>query len=623
MYFRMRRVSETGRPPGWTEARSLCLEFTHVVGSTKVLTRVKQSSEFLIGAAIGAGNTALAAERGGADFLLALNAGRLRIMGAPSIACMLPIVDSRAVTEPFAREELLTQCRIPVLLGVSVWERDLDPAGRARAIRDAGFAGAVNFPSCLHYSRPMQQILGRAGRGIEMEVEQLGAVQAAGLTSMFYCATRTQARLAADAGIDMILLNLGWNVGGVLGHRRRETLEEVATRARDIGRLIKRINPKTRFFLEGGPVATAEDLGRVLSLAPIDGYVGGSTFERMPLEDSVADQIDRFRHASKRRAALDSDSARLVGWSRRFGFVGRSAAQLAFLRRLRSLAVAADPILLLAESGLATAPSLKALGSWRGRGARPVSSGGVVHIDVAGEDFPARVRSLLFGHRDTLARRLPALADQAIDLLVIHAPERLPAAMQRRLARALRDGVFRPTQTSRALAVAPRVVLLSTLAIDSGVSDQALQEAGFEAELAAQFAGWTLRIPPLRERIDDLSAVTESLAADSLGVSMGRSFFSSAALQRMQAHLWPGNEAELRALLGALAGRADTGPVQPAEVQSLLQRDGGDQPAARTEKDRIVEALWRHGYNRTRAAESLGISRKTLYNKIQKFGLSG
>ena len=91
----------------------------------------------------------------------------------------------------------------------------------------------------------------------------------------------------------------------------------------------------------------------------------------------------------------------------------------------------------------------------------------------------------------------------------------------------------------------------------------------------------------------------------------------------MQAHLWPGNEAELRALLGALAGRGDTGPVQPAELQSLLQRDGGDQPAARTEKDRIVEALWRHGYNRTRAAESLGISRKTLYNKIQKFGLSG
>ena len=49
--------------------------------------------------------------------------------------------------------------------------------------------------------------------------------------------------------------------------------------------------------------------------------------------------------------------------------------------------------------------------------------------------------------------------------------------------------------------------------------------------------------------------------------------------------------------------------------------NGGQE--SRTEKDRIVDALWRHGFNRTRAAEALGMSRKTLYNKIRKFGLSG
>src|SRR3546814_12428217 len=93
-----------------------------------------------------------------------------------------------------------------------------------------------------------------------------------------------------------------------MGHRTRTSIEEVTSAAREIGRLIKRIHPRVRFLLEGGPIVSAEDLGRVANLAPIDGYVGGSTIERLPLEASVADQIDAYRQAIRRRAALDSQS---------------------------------------------------------------------------------------------------------------------------------------------------------------------------------------------------------------------------------------------------------------------------------------------------------------------------
>lgn len=576
-------------------------------------------SEFLVGAAIGSGTTALAAERGDADFLLAINAGRLRNMGAPSIACMLPIFDAASLMEEFARRELLTQCRIPVLLGVNVWEPRFDPVGRAETIRGAGFAGAVNFPSCMHYSRSMQQLLSRARRGIEQEVEMLRAIQDTGLSSMFYCATRTQARLAADAGIDLVCLNLGWNAGGVLGHRRRASIEEVATVARDVGRLIKRINPKTRFLLEGGPIANAEDLARVVSLAPIDGYVGGSTIERIPLESSVADQIHRFRLASKRGAALDAASARLAAWSGQFGFVGRSKAQLEFLRRLKVLASARDPVLLLAETGISPRPALGALGYARAPGGTTAT----VHIDIAGEDLPTHARNRLFGHRDTLARQSPALADQAVSLLVIHAPERLPPATQRRLARALRDKEFTVTGTRRSMAVAPRVVLVSEVPVTDGRVEEDLWGAGLEAGLATILAGGILRVPPLRERIDDLVAVMEHVSAVALGTAMGRSRFSPAALKRLHAHRWPGNETELRSVLGALAGRSSQEPVQPGELAPLLEKEPVPVPEVRSEKDLVVDALWRHGFNRTRTAEALGMSRKTLYNKIRKYGLSG
>ena len=567
---------------------------------------------FLIGAAIGSGSTALAAERGGADFLLAINAGRLRNMGAPSIACMLPIFEAGPLTEEFARRELLALCHIPVLLGVNVWDETCDPAAIAARVRQLGFAGAVNFPSCMHFSHAMQQLLSRAGRGIEREVEVLRAVQDIGLTSMFYCATRTQARLAADAGMDLVCLNLGWNVGGAVGHRTRSSLEEVASAAREIGRLIKRIHPGVRFLLEGGPIVTAEDLGRIAALAPIDGYVGGSTIERLPLEVSVADQIDAYRQASRRRAAPDSQAARLAAWGQRFGFIGRSGAQLDYLRRLQALAGSSAAVWLVVEPGLSQQPSLEALAHRGARRGRP----SVLILDSRAEEGPARVRRLLFGQAETPAQ-WPALADETLDMLVVEAPELLPAPLQRRLAAALRDGSFRVPGTRRVHKVTPRVVLVTQLRKgDSPAS------GGMDTALAAVLEGWILSPPPLRERVEDLAAIMDALAGARGGALPRRKDFTASAMKRLTAHDWPLNETELLNLLGRLAGRRDSGPVQLKPLLDLLQ--GG--PAAsdsRGEKDRIVDALWRNGFNRSRTAESLGMSRKTLYNKMLRFGLRG
>lgn len=576
-------------------------------------------SRFLIGAAIGSGSTALAAERGGADILLAINAGRLRNMGAPSIACMLPIFDSPAVTESFAKDELLAQCRIPVLLGLDVWGADYDPVARARAVRDAGFAGAVNFPTCMHYSKPMQRLLARAGRGIEREVEQLRAVKEIGLTPMFYCATRTQARLAADAGIDLICLNLGWNVGGALGHTHRATIEEVAIAAREIGRLVKRINPATRFLLEGGPIGTADDLAKIVDRAPIDGYVGGSTIERMPLEVSVADQIDRFRHASTRRAAFDKESERLLAWSHDIGFVGRSKALRDYLKRLWAFSRSGDPLMLVVEPGLDPNPTLTAVNA----SAMGGETRGLFQIDVAGDDFPTRARNLLFGQRETIDRRRPLLADDDIGLLVIHAPHHLPRPSQRRLARALRDGSFQMPDTRRRFAVAPRVALVCETPASVGGTAREAMPPELTPELAGLVSGHLLRLPPLRERTDDIPAILDRFSRQTTGNPLQRSHFSVAAMQRLLAHHWPENEEELRALFAKLAGREWRDPVQPSELDPLLESNPQRPAIAGTEKDRIVDALWRNGFNRTRTARALGISRKTLYNKISKYGLTG
>lgn len=577
-----------------------------------------RGTAFLVGAAIGSGTTALAAERGGADILLAINAGRLRNMGAPSIACMLPILDASTLTLEFARREILTRCRKPVFLGVNVWGADHDPAARAAEIRAAGFAGAVNFPSCMHYARPMQQILSRAGRGIEAEVAQLAAARAAGLETMFYCANRTQARLAADAGIDYICLNLGWNVGGSVGHRQRASLEEVALVAREVGRLVRRINPATRFVLEGGPIGTADDLARVISLADIDGYVGGSTIERIPLENSVANQIDGFRQAASRGPTRDAGQRRMINWARRFGLVGRSQVQLDFIARLRSLGATDDPLLLLMERGCEAGPAIAALLD-AGDSGRPRRS---IELDVTAEDTPGVARNRLFAQ--DAGGRPPLLSDERIGMVVIRGAERFPPATQARLARSLRERRFRITNTRRMGTLENRVVVVCECPHPGSGTAQTLAAAGMTNDLVDAFAGRILRMPPLRERIDDLVALVEHHSPACAGRALGRSSFSADAIRHLSAHRWPGNEAELRRLLGTLVGRESDDPLRREDLP-LDVGSGEVSPdhAAGSERERIVDALWRNGFSRTRTAAYLGISRKTLYNKIRRYGLAG
>src|SRR3546814_2172980 len=112
--------------------------------------------------------------------------------------------------------------------------------------------------------------------------------------------------------------------------------------------------------------------------------------------------------------------------------------------------------------------------------------------------------------------------------------------------------------------VASRVALVSRGRQGAGGS------LGLDPGLAALLKGWTLSPPPLRERVDDLSAVMEALAGGRGSGLPRRKDFTAAAMKQLAAHGWPLNETELHNLLGALAGRREGGPVQLQQLLPLL-----------------------------------------------------
>jgi two-component system, NtrC family, response regulator AtoC len=159
--------------------------------------------------------------------------------------------------------------------------------------------------------------------------------------------------------------------------------------------------------------------------------------------------------------------------------------------------------------------------------------------------------------------------------------------------------------------------------------DLAVKEGRFRKDLFHRLSQFQLRVPPLRERPEDIAA----LACHFLSLKAADKVFTADALAALQAHPWPGNIRELRNLVAKLAMSAENHEITGAEVMSGLHGEGRSVPSATSrasgavplgnlenmEEQMIIRALEQTGGHRAQAAEQLGISRRTLSRKLREY----
>lgn len=565
--------------------------------------RLAKKREFVVGVTAGSGAVAAISSHSGADFLLAFNAARLRNMGAPSIACMLPLYDARAAVNAYADIEVLPQVNIPVLVGTHCWRDNFDAAEEAKDLLARGFSGVVNFPPCSLYPDSVQRRLEVAGVGFSAELAMLSAAQKTGAIALAYCRTISQGRQAALAGIDNILLNFGWNTGGRLSPSSENTLEEAAAIAASFSKQIRRIRPDACLLLEGGPVETEDDLATVLEHADLDGYIGGSTFERLPIERSVADRIASFKLASKRFRDIPPSDQQVIAFGERAGFTGTSRALVAALSDLRDAWLAKSSLAcVVVPEGDSFQPAIDAL-------TRQARTGSIVQgVDLTAPTQlpPDTAEAQLFGDRATRAY----VGASDVDFIVLRNPEALPTAVQLRLAEHIAADRTGNTPSGQ------RFIFVTHSALGS---DNAHFAPGFASLLKSS----AVMLPGLQARAEDITDLLNS-AMGNMASREARAF-SPAALLRLQNYDWPGNTAELYALCTRLAKNNPRKLVSVDEVETLLRQAGETSNTQATGSERrqiVVDALKRNGFRKGRTAQALGISRKTLYNWMKREGLN-
>ncbi|HYG89169.1 MAG TPA: phosphoenolpyruvate hydrolase family protein [Azospirillum sp.] len=569
----------------------------------------------LVGAAIGTGLAARAAARGGADFLLALAAGRFRTMGASSIATMLALRDSNAFVADFACSEIVHATEAPVFFGAAAWgiaDADLTPF--MERLRAWGFAGVVNFPTVAHVDGRFREALERGGLGFVREVRMLDAARAAGLATIGYFRRRGEAQALARAGVDVYCFNIGWNAGGAVGVPSRESVLQVGNRARAIIKSIRTTHPGALCVIEGGPITTPQDMHEACREARADGYIGGSTIDRLPSESSMEEMTAAFKLVSSLQRRIDSLERRLDETGRGMGLIGRTDALVEARARLGHLGADGGPVWIAGPEGSGRSLVAELL---HRRG--PQRQGTPVAVDARRLDG-----GWLFGAEpvDGGRRRLGWIEVANGSTLVIENTDGLAPEVQAELARFLESGTFRRQGGQESLRSSARIVLIGRAGAEAAVRD-----GGLIPELARRLAQRDIVLPPLNERLDDIPLLVEHFGA-ALRPAAGPVRLSPKAFRRIVAHDWPGNVRELRAVVEqALQAGGDV--IEAAALPALgglrphrpRPATPGEQDAAPSERDWILDGLRRHRFRRGETARYLGISRKTLYNKMRFYSL--
>jgi DNA-binding NtrC family response regulator len=197
----------------------------------------------------------------------------------------------------------------------------------------------------------------------------------------------------------------------------------------------------------------------------------------------------------------------------------------------------------------------------------------------------------------------------------------LPKAMQAKLLRVLESGEIRRVGENQATLVDVRLVCATHRDVEQMVAD-----GDFREDLMFRINTFEVPLPALRERKDDIPALAEHMLRR-CRPSVGPAFksFTPEAMKTLQDHVWPGNVRELANVVEHAAILCDSLPIQaehlPAnlgtrQLRTTLRAVSVPMSLRDLEMQAIHDALDRHAGNKSKAAEELGVSLKTLYNKL-------
>ena len=299
--------------------------------------------------------------------------------------------------------------------------------------------------------------------------------------------------------------------------------------------------------------------------------------------------------------------------------VARSPLMQMLFRDTSLIAASESRVLITGESGVGKEVLADVIHAWS-----PRSTGPLVKVNCAA--IPETLlESELFGHEKgaftgAVAQRIGRFEQANGGTIFLDEIAEMSPPLQAKLLRVTQDGRFSRVGSNLEIQTNVRIIAAS-----NRILEEEVRKGRFRDDLFYRLNVVELNIPPLRERREDILPLASQFIAE---LAPGRARFSASVTDCLQRYSWPGNVRELRNAMerAALLSRGELILPEhlPARVRSVEQQAAAGEPAdaerlEEIERHAILQALRKHEFNRTETAKALGISRRALIYKLQRF----
>jgi DNA-binding NtrC family response regulator len=311
--------------------------------------------------------------------------------------------------------------------------------------------------------------------------------------------------------------------------------------------------------------------------------------------------------------------------------IGRSDGMREVFRTIERVARSTATVLIRGESGTGKELAARAI-----HDLGPRSEGSFVAVNCAA--IPGNLmESELFGHErgaftDARERRIGKFEAANGGTLFLDEIAELAPALQAKLLRSLQEMVIERVGGVEPIMVDARIVAATNRDLEKEV-----REKRFREDLYYRVNVVPLELPPLRDRREDIRLLAERFLARSREqAGLGKANFTREALAALERYPWPGNVRELENAIERTVALSDSDRIEIGDLPENIARANRteslrdalrsgriafEETVAAFEQDILREALDRCGWNQTRTAEQLGITRRLLKLKIDKHAL--